>query len=107
MEIEFEKVYLEQLYTEGEAKNKKYRFQKNIIQKYKETIDKLRAAKNTEDLFLLRSLNYKKLSGSKKGLESVRVNNQYRIEFKTRVTGESPHTVTICSIVELSNHYSK
>lgn len=44
---------------------------------------------------------YEKLAGDKMGLESVRVNDQYRIEFKTRATGG----ITICNITELSKHY--
>jgi proteic killer suppression protein len=51
-------------------------------------------------------LNYEKLSGDKKGLESVRVNDKYRIEFISSIEGEEPDTITICEIVELSNHYS-
>lgn len=40
MKIVFEKDYLEQLYTEGKAKGKKYRYPKGVISKYKQTIDK-------------------------------------------------------------------
>ena len=105
MTIVFEKEYLEQLYADGKAKNKKYRFQKGVISKYKQTIDKLRVANRIEDLYPLRSLNYEKLIGNKKGLESVRVNQQYRIEFRSTIEGAEPDTITICSIVELSNHY--
>lgn len=36
-------------------------------------------------LLRYRSLNYEKLKGDKAGLSSVRVNDQYRIEFKERV----------------------
>ena len=106
MKIEFEKDYLRELYEDGKAKGKKYRFQPSIIKKYKNTIDTLRVAKRIEDLFLFRSLKYEKLIGDKKGLESVRVNQQYRIEFYSRTEGEEPDIVTICSIVELSNHYT-
>lgn len=105
MEIRFEKEYLEQLYEVGRAKNKKYRFQITVIKKYKNTIDKLRAAKQVEDLLPIRSLNYEKLKGNKKGLESVRVDRKYRIEFYTSTQGRQPYCITICSIVELSNHY--
>lgn len=105
MKIVFEKVYLEQLYTVGKAKGKKYRYPKGVVSKYKQTIDKLRVANKVEDLFPLKSLNYEKLIGDKKGLESVRVNQQYRIEFRSSVEGEEPDTITICSIIELSKHY--
>lgn len=105
MEIIFEEEYLEELYSEGKAKNKKHRFQKSVIIKYKQTIDKLRVAKKIEDLFPIKSLNYEKLIGNKKGLESVRVDQKYRIVFKTVIEGKEPDTITICSIIELSNHY--
>lgn len=105
MVIEFEKEYLAELYTEGKSKNKKYRFQPTVIKQYKRAIDKLKTANRVEDLFPFISLNYEKLSGTKKGLESILVNDQYRIEFRTSVEGEEPNTITICSIIELSNHY--
>ena len=61
-------------------------------------------------MFLFNSLHYEKLIGDKKGLESVRVNDKYRLEFFTSIEtiGEEdpPETITICSIVTLSNHYS-
>lgn len=105
MVIEFEKDYLKELYEEGKAKSKKHRFQKEVIKQYKKAIDKLKPAKSIEELYLFKSLNYEKLHGDKKGLESVRVNDQYRIEFKSRTEGEIPDVITICSITELSNHY--
>lgn len=105
MEIIFEEDYLRDLYEKGKTRNKKYRFQPKVIQKYIQTIDKLKNALNTEELYPIKSLNYEKLIGRKKDLESVRVDNKYRIEFKTRVEGEEPNTITICSIIELSNHY--
>lgn len=106
MKINFTKEYLEQLYEDGKTSSKKYRFQKDIIKRYKTTIDKLRVANKIEDLYQIKSLNYEKLSGDKKGLESVRVNDKYRIEFISSLQGEEPNTITICKIVELSNHYS-
>lgn len=105
MEIEFEKEYLKELYNEGTSKDKKHRFQPEIIKKYKTVIDRLRVANRIEDLFPIKSLNYEKLSGDKNGFESVRVNHQYRIEFVSRIEGSEPNTLTICSITELSNHY--
>lgn len=44
MKIIFEKKYLEELYISGKTKSKKYRFQPEIVRKYIETVDKLRAA---------------------------------------------------------------
>ncbi len=105
MEIIFEKEYLKELYEEKKTRSKKHRFQPKVITKYIQTIDKLRAAKNTEELYPIKSLNYEKLKGEKQNLESVRVDSKYRIEFYTTVEGEEPECITICSIVELSNHY--
>ncbi len=105
MEIEFEKDYLRELYEIGKTSNKKYHFQPSVTKQFKNTIDKLRNANRIEDLFPFKSLNYKKLIGDKAGLESVRVNQQYRIEFYRKFKGEEPNIITICSIVELSNHY--
>ena len=50
------------------------------------------------------SLNHEKLKGDKTGLSSVRVNDQYRIEFEEHIKdGET--IATICDITDLSNHY--
>ena len=105
MKIIFEKDYLLQLYENGKARNKKYRFQKAVIKKYKNAIDKLKVANQIEDLFPIKSLNYEKLKGGKKRLESIRVDQKYRIEFISSIEGEEPNSITICSIIELSNHY--
>ena len=50
------------------------------------------------------SLHYEKLHGDKEELSSVRVNDQYRIEFKESLE-EGKQIATICNITELSNHY--
>ena len=105
MKIEFEQVYLRELYEEGKASGKKHRFQPQVIMLDKKAIVRLEIANRIEDLYLIASLNYEKLSGDKNGLESVRVNDQYRIEFKSHKEGEEPQTITVCSIVELSKHY--
>ena len=52
------------------------------------------------------SLHYEKLHGDKEGKSSVRINNQYRIEF-TETVEEGKQIATICNITELSNHYKK
>lgn len=50
------------------------------------------------------SLHYEKLHGDKEGISSVRVNDQYRIEF-TEGMENGKQIATICNIIELSNHY--
>jgi toxin HigB-1 len=104
MEIRFDKKYLEELYLKGETSDKKHRFQPQIIAKYRKTVDLLESLSVVEDLFRYHSLHYESLVGDKAGLESVRVNDQYRVEFKTtKVVSEV--VVTVCNIIELSNHY--
>lgn len=104
MEIKFEKKYLEELYLNGKTSDKKHRFQPQIIAKYRKTIDLLESLTVVEDLYRYHSLHYEVLVGDKAEIESVRVNDQYRIEFKTtKVVSEI--VVTLCNIIELSNHY--
>jgi toxin HigB-1 len=106
MEIEFVKPYLLELYTHGRSQNKKHRFQPNVILKYIQIVDRLRSIGRMEDLYAIKSLNFKKLQGDKAGLWSVRVNHQYRIEiFLTQHINEI-QTIIVCSIVDLSNHYT-
>jgi len=101
MDIKFEKDYLRELFYDGVAKDKHHRFQPDIVKKYVRVVNILDSVDKTSDLFRYRSLHYEKLIGDKKGLESVRVNDQYRIEFRT----SEDEGIIICSIEELSNHY--
>ena len=104
MEVKFDKKYLQELYEIGKTTDKKHRFQPQIAAKYKKTINILKSVSCIEDIFPYNALQYEKLKGDKEGLESVRVNDQYRIEFRTtKVVSEI--VVTICNIIELSNHY--
>lgn len=58
MIVEFEQGYLSELHQTGQCKSKKYRFQPNIVAKYKKCIDILISASRIEDIFPFRSLNY-------------------------------------------------
>ncbi len=101
MDIQFEKDYLRELFYEGTTRDKHHRFQPGIVKKYVRVVNILDSVKNVEELYRFRALHYEKLIGDKAGLESVRVNDQYRIEFKSTAKEE----ITICNIIELSNHY--
>jgi proteic killer suppression protein len=104
VKIKFEKQYLRELYERGVTSEKKYRFQPQIALKYRKTIDILESVASVEALFRYNGLCYEGLRGDKDDLESVRINDQYRIEFKTtKVVSET--VVTICNIIELSKHY--
>ena len=101
MEITCEKDYLRELFYEGVASDKHHRYQPDMVKRYVRVVNILDSVERVSDLLRYRSLRYEKLVGDKAGLESVRVNNQYRLEFKpSEVFG-----ITICNIIELSNHY--
>ena len=85
----------------GVTSDKSHRYQPDIVKRYVRVVNILDSVDKPIDLFRYRSLHYEKLVGDKEGLESVRVNDQYRIEFKSTAGKE----ITICNIIELSNHY--
>lgn len=103
MEISFNEQYLQEMYLTGRT-DKKHRFQPQIVRKYIRIINLMINVQNILELLQYNSLNYEKLKGDKIGLSSVRVNDQYRIEFEERTkAGET--VATICNITDLSNHY--
>jgi len=104
MEIKFDKKYLSDLYYNGKCSDKKHRFQTQIVKNYKKRIDLLENVPCVESLYKYNALHYEVLQGDKKGLEAIKVNDQYRIEFSTAKI-ESETIVTVCNIIELSNHY--
>ena len=105
MIVLFEKEYLEELYYNGKCKDKKRRYQPDIIKRYKQRIDMLNDATCIEALYRIHSLRYEVLDGDKKGVSSIRVNDQYRIEFIVSHELNGEEKLTICNITELSNHY--
>ena len=104
MEITFDKDYLSDLYYKGKTTDKKHRFQPEVIKRYRLRIDALESAERIEDLYVINALHYEMLKGDKKGISSIRVNDQYRIEFTVSKTNTET-VVTVCNILELSNHY--
>ncbi len=105
MIVTFEFEYLKKLYDTGRSPDKKHRYQPDIIRRYQKAINFLKNSSSIEDLWNIRSLNYEVLKGDKAGRSSVRVNDQYRVEFTVTIDDDHP-ILTVCSIVELSNHYS-
>lgn len=104
MTVTFEEEYLRQLYENGKSTDKKHRYQPDIVRRYQKAIRFLIAASSIEALWPIKSLNYEVLTGNKMGRSSIRVNDQYRIEFIISHTEDEP-ILTICNVVELSNHY--
>lgn len=101
--VTFEHQYLKDLYDNGKTTDKKHRFQPDIVKRYQQRIKTLASAPRIETLYQIKSLNYEVLSGDKAGISSIRVNDKYRIEFTVSLLDNS--VVTICNILELSNHY--
>ena len=104
MIVTFEEKYLQELFETGKTEDKKHRFQPEIVRKYQYCIQYLLGASCIEALYPVKSLNYEVLKGDKAGISSIRVNKQYRIEFTVEENGVEP-LITICNILELSNHY--
>lgn len=104
MIIEFDKEYLHELYTEGKTSDKKHRYQPEVIRGYQKAVFVLSSANAVTDLFQNNALNYEVLKGDKKGISSVRINKQYRLEFTVKnVMNEQ--IVTVCRLLDISNHY--
>ena len=104
MIIIFEKDYLRDLYETGKTKDKKHRFQPEIAERYRKRIKTLENAEKIDDLFFINSLKYEELKGDKANISSIRVNDKYRVEFTVRYDSIEP-LITVCNILELSNHY--
>lgn len=105
MIVTFDKEYLKELYERGRSSDKKHRFQPEIIKRYKRCIDYLIAATSKESLYPIHSLRFEALRGDKNGLFSIRINDKYRIEFSLTELNDEESILTICNIIELSNHY--
>lgn len=104
MKVTFEKEYLRELYENGKTSDKKHRFQEQIIRKYIRVVDLMVELANVMELARYGGLHYEHLHGDKKGTSSVRVNKQYRIEFR-EIVEEGKTIAEIVNITELSNHY--
>ena len=65
MEIHFDKEYLQQLYEEGKTKDKKYRFQPQMVKRYQLRIKTLEYVQNIEELYAIRSFHYEVSKGRK------------------------------------------
>lgn len=101
MLIKFNSTYLEKLY-QGKIKGK-ISYNSEVVIQFKKTVLKLEQADNSTQLRQFRSLNFEALKGNKKGLYSVRVNKQYRLEFQIE-----NDTITLSEIIlieDLSKHY--
>lgn len=104
MKIVFDKDYLRELFTDGKSRNKKYRFPDGVVKKYSKVVQLLKNVNKIEDLYQFNSLNFEKKKGDLRGMEAVRINDKYRLEFISNVESEQ---ITICTLLDISNHYKK
>lgn len=106
MFITFEETYLQELYEKGKTSDKKHRYQPDIVKRYVKCINLMREVPDVTSLAKYNSLNYELLKGDKKDISSVRVNDKYRVEFTVKETKDKP-VITVCNILDLSNHYKQ
>ena len=72
MTIVFENEALRDLYVNGFTKDKRYRrLPADIVKRYIKTVNYIRAATRTEDLFRIKSLHYERKNGDLKDMEAV------------------------------------
>ncbi len=102
MLVSFANDYLERFYHQQELPGKP-KYDQSVVEVYIRRIDQFIAAEDSNELGQLKSLHFEALRGDKKGLYSVRVNRQYRIEF--RLNYDAGERVEIVTVEELSNHY--
>jgi proteic killer suppression protein len=101
MIVKFNNPYLEKLFDDKPIK--KFIYSKEIIVQFKKTVLRLKQVENSQQLKQFRGLNFEALKGDKKGLYSVRVNQQYRLEFT--LENDSITLVEVVLIEDLSKHY--
>lgn len=105
MNITSEDEALLELYENGITSDKRYRrLPIQVIKGYKKAVDYMRAAQRIEDLFRLKGLNYEALHGDRKGQESVRCNDTWRLIFKSSPLDGSI-VITEIELLEISHHY--
>lgn len=101
MLVKFRNSSLEKIYQNNVTGKTAY--SKEIINQFIKTVLRLQQADNTTQLRQFRSLNFEALKGDKKGLYSVRVNKQYRLEFE--IENDIVTLSEIILIENLSKHY--
>ena len=98
MNISFDDNALEELYTTGSTKERKYKkLSLDVVKQYVKTVNYIKAATRVEDLYLIKSLHYEKKKGD------VWINTQYRLHFESSPDGNG--IIINALIIEISKHY--
>lgn len=104
MNIVFEDQALADLFFTGSTDDKKYRrLRKDLVLRYVKVVNYMRAARRVEELFYINSLHYEKKVGNLKGMETVRINDQYRLLF--RCSPDEQGVIVNALLTEISKHY--
>ena len=104
MNIEFDNIALEELYTKGETTDHQYkRLPRNIVKQYVKVVNYIKATRRLEDLFQIKSLHYEKKKGDLKGVDAVWINDQYRLLFKS--SPDETGIIVNALLFEISKHY--
>jgi len=101
MQIKFNNIHLRKLY-EGEVVGKPL-YSTGVVIKFKQKVKLLEMVESSKTLRNYKSLHFEALKGNKKGLHSIRIDKQYRLEFK--LLNDIITNLEIVYIEELSNHY--
>ncbi len=105
MNIKTEDEALFELYQNGKTSDKRYRrLPIGTVKGFKKAVDYMKAAGRIEDLFRIKGLNYKRLTGDRKEQESVRCNDTWRLIFRSSRVDDSI-VITEISLIEISHHY--
>jgi toxin HigB-1 len=102
MFVKFNNAYLKRLYEEEHLKGKPV-YSTEVVEKYRERILLLEQVESTKELRNYKSLHFEALKGNKKGLYSIRINKQYRLEFE--IEKDVLTLLEVVLIDELSKHY--
>ena len=102
MEVKFKDSYLANLYSNQSIKGKPV-YSNEVITKFKKVVNLISETENSVKLRSYKGLHFEALKGDKKGIYSVRIDKQYRLEFKIE-----NNLITLAEIVlieDLSKHY--
>lgn len=105
MNVTSEDAALLELYERGKTSDKRYkRLPMAAIKGYVKAVNKMRAAARIEDIMHDNGLRYERLHGDRKGQESVRCNDVWRLIFHSD-SADGSLIITEIELIEISYHY--
>ncbi len=101
MEVFLNNKELEKLYTTGESR--KLKLEKQVVEKFFATIQKIESAVAVKDLLADMGLRFEKIKGTEKSY-SMRLSGKYRLEMEVEWLDEK-NTIGKFFLKTISNHY--